>query len=250
MYKALSLGIFVAIIAFFTIAEIDVVSEKLFVPCCNAKIAPFNFPHLDHIVQEPLRYLGNGCEAMAFVSADDQYVIKFFFRRDLSTKVAFDPLSRIRQLFWVQSSEKRKRTIVKRYEQSLQDMPDLTGMLAIHRYISPEPLPLCTVIDNKGISRSLDLNKLTFVIQKKGRVTDIEFLTEHRKELDPKFKEFFSEMTCRGFINIRRSFNPANFALLNDKVIMIDLGELKYAPEKAHTTEKQYLLERYFNRFN
>ena len=28
---------------------------------------------------------------------------------------------------------------------------------------------------------------------------------------------------------------------------MIDMGKRKYSPEKGHTTEEKYLLERYFN---
>lgn len=246
IYKELALGIVLGVFGYFTLAQIDSISQILFVPCCSAKIVPYNFPELDRIVKEPLRYLGNGCEAMAFASADDQYVIKFFFRRNLSTKISFDPEARFRQLFWRHTTEKRNRTIVNRYEKALQEIPHLTGMLNIHRYISPEPLPMCTVIDRNGVSHSLDLTKLTFVIQKKGDVTDSEYLAAHRQELDPKFREFFSEITRRGFVNIRRSFNPANFALLNDKIIMIDIGELKYAPEKAHTAEEQYLLDRYF----
>lgn len=226
-------------------ARKDEISETLFIPVSTAKTIPFSLEILEEITKKPLRYLGNGMEAMAFSSDNNQFVLKFFFRREYHTKPKFDPIARYRQLTWKKLSEKRNRHITNRYEQALEEIPDLTGMVDFHRYISPNRLPTCTLIDSSGKHFVIDLNKLTFAIQKKAIVTNKEFLKANRKELDAKFAHFFTQITEKGFVNIRRSFNPANFALLDNKIIMIDIGELKYNPEKAHTSEKSYLETRY-----
>jgi hypothetical protein len=232
------------------ITKKDKISQTLFVPVCRTKVIPFVCEELEEITSKPLHYLGNGFEAMAFLSADEKYVLKFFFRREFQTKAKFDPVERIRQLLWTKTSERRNRHIANRYEQALNEIPELTGMVDFHRYTSSQLLPICTVIDPEGKSHLLDLNKLTFAIQKKGLVTDSSFLKANRQHLNPKFEHFFTQITEKGYINIRRSFNPANFALLDDRIIMIDLGELKYAPEKAHTTELSYLQKRYLAHFS
>jgi hypothetical protein len=238
------------LIFFCTVARKDTLSETLFIPVSTVKTLPFSEKIIEEITAKPLTYLGNGCEAMAFSSHDNRYVLKLFFRREYHTKPKFDPIARFRQLTWKKMSERRNRHIANRYERALQEIPELTGMLDFHRYVSINQLPICTLIDSHGKSVVVDLNKLTFAIQAKGFVTDKEFLKAHREELDPKFTNFFTQMTEKGFVNIRRSFNPANFALLDGNIIMIDIGELKYDPEKAHTSEKAYLEKRYLSHFN
>lgn len=238
------------LIFFFTVARKESLSETLFIPVSTAKTVPFSDKIIEEITAKPLTYLGNGCEAMAFSSYDNQYVLKLFFRREYHTKPKFDPVARFRQLTWKKMSEKRNRHIANRYQQALLEIPELTGLIDFHRYISPNRLPICTLIDSNGKSHLIDLNKLTFAIQKKAFVTDKQFLQAHREKLGPKFTDFFTKITEKGFVNTRRSFNPANFALLDGNIIMIDIGELKYDPEKAHTSEKAYLEKRYLSHFN
>jgi hypothetical protein len=233
---------------FLTITRIQPFSPDLLVTCLEEKEVPLNFPQLQEIVKEPLQYLSNGNEAVAFVSADDKYVLKFFFTKHFFNRVHYKPKDRIRQILGPRFRVEKAHAALRRYEQGLANLPEETAMLAVHHYRSPEILPVCTLKDREGKMFSVDLNNVAFVVQRKCRIlSKIEFAKE-QENLDPKFQDLFSSIANKGFVNLSGTFYLPNFALLDDRAVMIDLGKLEYRPEEAYQAEEEKFQERYLLR--
>ncbi len=243
--KYLYFGLFLSLALFLGFMKAPPFSKKLLVPCGEEKLVALNFPELNALVSKPLRYLGHGAEAIAFATADNNYVIKFFLTQRIFTKPNLNPFQKVRKLISIPYPPRKKEILLSRYEQGFHTLPELTAMLAVHRYTSPEILPECTLIDYHGVKHSLDLNKVAFVVQRKGTPLKKGTLANNRNLFDPKLHDLFTALTNKGFVNLSKGFTPKNFAILDDKAIMIDLGKLEYFPERAHTTEQENFQRRY-----
>jgi hypothetical protein len=182
----------------------------------------------------PLRFLGYGKESIAFVTQDGNFVVKFFLKEQVVQLPRFvKPLKRLKELFsprptfWSDVSA--------RYEDLFKQFPEAAAIISIHTKQTGGELPLCQAIDYRGWKHTLDLNRLSFVIQKKANVLSSSPLSSReRRVLAEKFRELFSDLALKGFLNATRSFNPDNYALLSDKAVMIDAGKLFYVPCASH----------------
>jgi len=184
----------------------------------------------------PLTYLGNGNEAIAFLTPDKNYVIKFFFKRGIAKEYRFKPVRRLKQLFIRQEKKDRGVEGIVRYEKAFELLPQETGLIAIHLKKSKDTLPHCTLIDYLGKKHEVDLNELAFVVQKKGDILYDRYRVTTEMRTD--FRELFNVITDKGF-RIRSSiFFPYNYAFCEGKTILIDLGKLEFAPESLKEKEK------------
>jgi hypothetical protein len=227
------------------VTNVEKFSQDLLIPCQKGEKASFDCPQIADITSKPLRYLGNGDEAIAFVSADDQYVMKLFLKYHIFKNKTPTWRKCIQRLSGFRFTRRSPVQILKRYSQGFSALADITGVLAVHRYRSPEQLPNCTLIDKRGIKHTLDLNDFAFVIQKKGHLVSQKEWESDRKNLDAKFKDLFTTIANKGFVSLSATFNRDNFAILDDKAIMIDLGKLEYLPKRAYATEEKRFQERY-----
>jgi hypothetical protein len=240
--------LFFATVAFLSITKVEHFSAALLAPPSSAKIAPFQFPQIEEIASEKLYYLGNGAEAIAFVSADEKYVVKFFIHSRLIAKPRFRPRARISQLLSKKPLLAKVDHVLRRYEQGLHLAPNETAMLAIHRYCSPEILPTCTIVDQEGKHHSIDLNKVAFVVQRRAYPLSKAELRNYGPDIDKQIEELSTNLASKGFVNLSHGFYPPNYATLEGKAIMIDLGKLEYLPEKANQQEEKKLLQKYLER--
>lgn len=205
----------------------------------------FDFPILNEIVKEPLSYIGNGLEAIAFVSKDDQYVVKFFIKKPVIKKRFFRPKKRIKQIFSKKNSFEPKKESIKRYTEAFKKIPEVTGVLAVHFNESSEKLPFCRLVDYRGKKHKIDLNEVAFIVQKKAKIISPNMSKEEFQNIDQKLRKLFSQIASKGFVNLSPLFNPENFAILGDEAIMIDLGKLNFEPENSFEKEERMLNSRY-----
>jgi len=189
-----------------------------------------------------LKYLGHGDEAIAFETEDGKYVVKFITTHKIVQKMNSKPKKRIRKwLHYYDNRVKRGKETLKRYEKAFQTFKEEAGLVAIHIHPSKEDLPTCTVIDYLGKMHEIDMNKAAFIVQKKGEV--ISCFTSSDNIL--KLKGLFHAISQKGFVSESRIFNPHNFAIVEDRAVIIDLGKLKYAPELSGAREEELLHNRY-----
>lgn len=188
--------------------------------------------HLSRIVQKPFSYLGKGSQAIAFESADGRYVLKFFLMEHFHTKV------RIRSPFRKLPAPRIRWDVLERYTIAFQELKEETGLVAIHLSANTTDLPSCTLKDPKGHLHVIDLNRFSFLVQKKGSCITDQFhqlSLEQQRHVASSLEALTTSLARKGFYNLRASFKDENFALLDDKALIIDVGNFIFLEEqKTH----------------
>jgi hypothetical protein len=209
----------------------------------------FPLSKIEEITKTPLKYLGNGGQAIAFVSADDKYVFKFFLRKRIHKNIRIKPFSIYHRFFTNKpfNTFRIREEVVKRYATAFARAKEKTGLVAIHLLPENQDLPSCTIVDYNGKMHQVDLNETLFVVQKKGECIDYclsKQSKQNRVEIANKLENLLEKLTEKGFINLGKSFNHANFALVDDRPIMIDLGHLVYLNNHLFDLKKTVSLDK------
>lgn len=156
----------------FSVARIH--SDLSFNP--NWEIDPIGIDQeekLKRALCQKFRYLGCGGQCFAFVSEDEQYVIKFFKHRYRKPFTYFyqtqfpNPIEHLRKRKLEKALMKLNRDFTS-YKIAYEQLPEETGLLYIHLNKTPVHFPLLKIEDKLGISHLIDLNRIEFVIQKKA----------------------------------------------------------------------------------
>ncbi len=201
-------------------------------------------PDQRSLLNQEFIYLGHGEQSIAFENRDQSIVLKFFLVKGLHGKKRY-PIPK--PTHWIPSHrEKRQQRrekiardslfeALKGYFCAFEKIPEKTGLIALHLIRTEGDLPCVTVIDHARIKHIIDLNRASFVVQKKGetvktrlsRLATEEEKREHLLALD----RFFQEKAKNGFTDKRQSFMLGNnYAFLGDQPIQIDAGELCFSP--------------------
>ena len=204
----------------------------------------FDCPELAEL-KEPLDYIGNGGQAIAFSAPNSPYVIKFFLAKQLSDRRWIE-LPSLRQFLPAFRLAKEKRlseqrentlqTLSERYERAFRDLKEETGLIALHCRATMGGLPHCTIRDKKGRIYRIDLNRASFVIQKKAK--PLSHLTpKERLAAKGAIERLLEVRAIQGYTDLRRAFNQNNFGLLNGRAIMIDPGSILFSEEQKNSPE-------------
>ncbi len=243
MKKTLFACLLFLLTTFLGFTKIDHFSKGMLLECRPEKTQKlFDFCLINEIAKKPVYYIGNGEEAIAFATSDDKYVLKFFLKRQILKKLFFKPKKKFKQVFLKDNEILTGFESLKKYEMALTALPDETGVLAVHAGESVEKLPICKLIDYRGKEHLVDLNRVAFVVQKKAKIINKRMLTE---SVNQQLQELFSGISGKGYISTSPTFNPENFAILDNKGVMIDVGKLEYVPDKAYGIEEEKFLKRY-----
>lgn len=196
-----------------------------------------NSDELRQIVANPIHYLGKGSQAIAFVSADNNYVIKFFLNERFHTKL------RIRSPFRKTASPRVRFDVLKRYAKAFQEIKEETGLIAIHLSANTTDLPNCILEDPKGLHHLIDLNQFSFMVQKRCDCINTTFskmsLEEKEKTLIALETLMYS-LAQKGFYNLRGDFKDENFAILNGQAFMIDVGNVIFLKDQKEHPEQEF----------
>ena len=178
---------------------------------------PANLP-----LNGPFFYLGHGLQSYVFEDASKTYVIKLF-RSDLR-----------KQRSSLERSEKLLRTL-NASKLAYDILPEETGLLGIHLNTTMNVLGSATFYDRLGIPRTISLDQLRFVVQKKA----IPFREAFSKGEVPKLINGFLQLLDRrialGIHNSDRNL-CSNFGFIGSQAIEIDCGN--YVDYRAVRSEK------------
>lgn len=194
---------------------------------------------VSNILSQPFRYLESGGQCFAFVSEDGLYVLKLAKNRSYAfyKNLAALPLPPLLHKFFC---EKRDRAVEKidrdcrSYQIAYEEIPDLTALIYTH--LSPlqgAKYPV-TLIDKIGITHTLDLNKTTFLLQKKGEPIDLYLskleskgdISECRQALR-SLLQTLHKCVCRGIIDEDPGIHR-NFGFVGSDPFFIDVGRFSH----------------------
>ncbi len=192
---------------------------------------------LDEALKQKFRYLGKGAHCYAFVSEDNQYVIKFH-------RFA----SHMRILPWLNHpfaySFKEHRKKIKahneekllynlsNYKNSYADLKEETGALFLHLNKTNTLHRTATLIDTMGFEYKVNLDHVTFILQHKA---ELIYPTLARYMSDKKIEEAkqvissileLMKLSCQKGYADNDPMLHKNHGLLGNKAIHIDMGDL------------------------
>ncbi|CAF23028.1 hypothetical protein [Candidatus Protochlamydia amoebophila] len=128
---------------------------------------------LKAILDQKYTYLGKGAQSYAFVSADHQYVLKFFkfknFKPHFLVKLlpSLPPFNHYKQLY-LQRKQKKLMSVFNGYDIAYQQNKLESGLIYLHLLPTNFLNYKVTLEDKMGIIHKVDLDSVAFLIQRKG----------------------------------------------------------------------------------
>ncbi len=182
------------------------------------------------LLAQKFTYLGEGSQMYAFISEDEQTVLKLFKARHQKHFKVSRFLSHLTrsQEDWTRSRQRWQQKFhdtCRRYKWAHLDLREETGLLFIH--FEKTPLPLPVVLLDK-YTYEIDLAKHPFILQKKAVLTPDYFRKNPQKKeaATLALKEFFISRLEKGFNDPRQSLS-INFGFIDDKPVQIDVGKIE-----------------------
>ncbi len=193
-------------------------------------------PESTAALAQTYRYLGRGRQCFAFASEDNRYVLKLprtdIYKTPLWVRLL--PLKAYQQRLEADHLE-RQQFILDSFLLSFHELPEQTGLLALHLGQSAAPHSL-TLIDALGCKHSISLGKTPFALQRKQPLWLPAFsaaLANNRSEakrLLDALLDVIVERGQKGILNRDRSFRR-NYGFDGTRAYQIDVGSFFRKPE-------------------
>jgi len=185
----------------------------------------------DEFLDKPYYFLGSGVQCYAFISEDQNTVLKIFKHYHLwptSTILKKLPLPHFLER-WQQNILKRRENRIESIFSSAiiakNNLSEQTGVFYLNLNKAKSKYPEVVIYDKIGIRHIIDLNKTPFLLQKKADMI-FPYLQKHRGETRSIIDSLFSCISARSELGIANT-DPLfyrNFGILQGKVLEIDIG--------------------------
>lgn len=226
--RILKKGIFLFVLVF-TALSLPAMAKRITSGFRIAKLlvdVPSHVPSLTSdwdlsLLNQDFFFLGKGAQSFAFASKE--YVIKFF-RSDHG---------KIEELF---------QSCLLAYEH----LPQETGLLYLHLHKTENVLPTIVCKDAVGRKWTMDLNRYSFAVQKKGSDFQQTLLQAGPDELKQRVQEFVQLIRTRASKKIANADSNLcrNFGFLEQGAIELDFGNYRYSPDLDEKKETQKFVKK------
>jgi hypothetical protein len=181
-------------------------------------------------------YLGKGCQTYAFVSADGEYVIKFFKHKHLRIDWwwKFIPLPSSFEDFRKQKIKLKRAKLYTLFESAklaYENLPEETGVIYLHLNKGKTPHSDVIIFDKMGFEHQVNLDKLEFILQKRAYPV-YPTIDELVKKSDiPAIQKVFRSLIEVLVLRSQKGIadrDPAmiqNLGLIDDRALIIDIGQ-------------------------
>ncbi len=208
--------------------------------------AEWNFPmkpgqreELKAILNQKFTYLGKGAQVYAFGSDDGKYVIKFFKFKHLKPSPLIALLPPIGPLKDIKEANIKRKTRklegvfeghVNAYNHDLEH----SGLLFLHLNPTTDLNLQVRLVDKIGIERTVDLDPVVFILQKKGetlRTVFTEALSKNDTALAAKRATQILDMYVAEYQNgvyDRDHGISHNTGFVGDQPFHLDVGKMSY----------------------
>jgi len=210
------------------------------------------------ILNQTFTFLGKGAQCYAFLSQDQQYVLKFFRFDHLKPALWLTHfplpffLHAYRDEKIALNKGKTERTF-ESYKIAYQDLKEDTGLVFIHLNKSSDLQLRTTIVDKLGIAHCLDMDSMHFLLQKRAQLlypTISQWIeNNHLEQAKKGVKDLLVLIASRCKKGIRDK-DPdllTNFGFIQNVPVQIDVGRFSketgtrsesYREEIARITDK------------
>jgi len=201
----------------------------------------FVCPVLYTITARPLTYLGQGLQSVVFASEDGNYVMKFFFVRRPRTEWRWSipspkglwlPYAEKKRKLFAGKNQRRTRKAIDSYSVAYNLFKEETGLVAVHLGKTNLGLPESILIDERGNEHRIDLDRASFIVQKRCS----------QERLEPIAVEcLLRKKAERGFTDRHPGFKKENYGILDGEAIMLDPGNIVYSEAVLNDPEPEFI---------
>jgi len=191
------------------------------------------------ILSQPFHYLGKGCQAYVFESADEEYVIKFFkfqrYRPQMWTQ-PFQVIPVVSSYLDRRQSHKEHKLaqFFEGWKTAFNSLQRETALLYVHLNTTPERHGSLVIHDKLGTAHLVDLDSLPFLIQRKALMLcpALEGYMAAGKEREAKqlidrLIDQILDENRRGFVDKDNAIMQ-NTGVINGRPIHIDVGQFAF----------------------
>jgi len=191
---------------------------------------------LDSILSQKFKYLGKGCQSYVFLSADGQYVLKFFkYQRfrvwPLLETLSFMPFIDEYRQGKVEKKRKKLEGFFGSWKLAFDELQPETGLVYVHLNKGEDLNRFIHISDKMGFEHTLQADQMEFLIQRKATMlcTYIkELMSQNRiheaKALLSKINALIISEYLRGYADNDHALMQ-NTGVLDGKPIHIDVGQ-------------------------
>jgi hypothetical protein len=131
------------------------------------------YEQLARILNQKFSYLGKGAQCYAFVSEDQQYVLKFFKFKHLKPNLIVDLLPSVAPFksFKQNCIEHKRRKLIgvfNGYDLAYRENRQDSELLYLHLHATNNLNLQATIVDKMGFERRINLDSVVFLVQRKG----------------------------------------------------------------------------------
>lgn len=194
---------------------------------------------LKHIFNQKFYYLGKGAQVYAFASEDDKWVIKFLKFKHLKPSPfiklippipPFDALKKAN----LDRKERKLNGVFEGYRLAYLHDRDHSGLFYLHFNPTNDLNLTAKIVDKIGIERSIALDPLVFIVQKKGNtlrqtlthLLDKGLLKEAQVKANQILDMYLSEYSLG--VWDRDHGITHNTGFVGNKPLHLDVGKLSY----------------------
>ncbi len=203
--------------------------------------------HVNEILAQTFYYLGKGSQSYAFLSADGQYVLKFFKFKHLKNSFVSEQLAALglfTNYYAKQTARKQRKLwgVFRSYKLAYEVHRHDSGLVYMQLNARENPSRHVTIIDKIGKTHALNLQDYPFVLQLKADTLSQkfkEFLAQGRLEpvqehISHVF-DLYAEEYAKGIYD-RDHAVMRNVGFVDGQIIHLDVGKLASKPEMKEKT--------------
>lgn len=197
------------------------------------------------VLDQEFFYLGKGRQAYVFESQDRHFVLKFVRAHRYRAPFWVD-LFYLQDVFkdFVKAKKKRFSIAMNSYKLAYEKMQDKTQILFVHLNKSDDLKKRVILKDKTGRAIRIDLDKCSFLLQKKVTPIKERFSLlkkkgeiDEAKELCKSFLEEIFDRAKRGILNRDFPNIMINYGYFDSKVVEMDVGSFCEAPDLKERRE-------------
>lgn len=196
-----------------------------------------NAKKIDAILNQKFHYIGKGAQSYAFVSDDGKYVLKFFKFKHLRPNWFVDSFPNIPPFSSYRDSQtirkhRKLNGVFEGYHLGYSEDQLESGLLYIHLNTGNELRHTVTVYDKIGWERTIDLDKVPFILQEKAiplsQMLDTLLSKNDISTAKLRIRQIF-DLYLREYKKGLVDTDPGimnNSGFVNDKPIHLDVGKM------------------------
>lgn len=187
-------------------------------------------------LDQPYHYLGKGCQAYVFASADGKYVVKFFKYQRFRPQVWIDlftfipDVEKYQQAKTVEKKEKLDKVFTS-WKIAFDKLKDETGVLYVHLNKTDDWHQSLAIRDKLGMSHQVILDQTEFVLQHRATMLCPAINELMAQGKTDQAEKLIDRLLTMLFLEYERGYADNDHALmqntgvLNGYPIHIDIGQ-------------------------